>query len=152
MDAPIQLTYRTGLISDIDQILSVRNSVKENKLSDPNAITKSDCEHFMQNVGKTWVCEMSTIVIGFSMMDVIDNRVWALFIQPEYEKMGIGKELHFLMMDWYFSQKTENAWLGTTPNTRAEGFYKKLGWKHIGNYGTDEIKFEMTLKKWNEVK
>jgi hypothetical protein len=43
-------------------------------------------------------------------------------------------------------------WLGTSPNTRVEKFYKLLGWEHIGMHGEDEIKFEMTIQKWKEIK
>ncbi len=52
------------------------------------------------------------------------------------------------MLNWYFDQDKENIWLGTSPNTRAEQFYRKLGWKEIGLHGQGEIKFEMTKESW----
>ncbi|UTW68294.1 GNAT family N-acetyltransferase [bacterium SCSIO 12643] len=143
------MTYRTASIEDIPAILIVRNSVLENRLSDPNSITHEDCAHFMKNRGKTWVAEFANQIVGFAMIDTIDDRVWALFILPQYEKLGIGKQLHHMMLDWFFGLDKESVWLGTTPNTRAEGFYRKLGWQYSGKYGNDEIKFRMSRNDWD---
>lgn len=71
-----------------------------------------------------------------------------MFIQPGFEKMGIGKRLHDIMMNWYFSQTKETCWLGTAPGTRAEMFYRTAGWTEIGTHGKGEIKFEMTIEQW----
>jgi hypothetical protein len=56
------------------------------------------------------------------------------------------------MLDWYFSQTSQKVWLGTSPNTRAEAFYRKRGWKEIGLHGKGEIKFEMTAADWRKRK
>jgi GNAT superfamily N-acetyltransferase len=77
-----------------------------------------------------------------------ENNIWALFIDPEFEKKGIGQKLHKIMMDWYFSQTKETVWLGTDINTRAEKFYIKAGWTEVGLHGLTEIKFEMTYEVW----
>ncbi len=67
-----------------------------------------------------------------------------------YEKKGIGRKLHDIMLDWYFSQTQNKVWLGTSPNTRAESFYRKAGWIEVGKHGQDEIKFQMTYQMWQE--
>ena len=77
---------------------------------------------------------------------------WALFVKPEFEGLGIGKKLHDLMLDWYFSQTDKSVWLGTSPNTRAENFYWKAGWKEVGVHGDGEIKFEMSFEDWRKQK
>ena len=69
-------------------------------------------------------------------------------MRPEFEKKGIGRKLHDVMLDWYFSQTKTSVWLGTSPHTRAELFYKKAGWELIGTHGEDEIKFEMSYDAW----
>ena len=82
----------------------------------------------------------------------IDQRhlnIWALFVHPDCEKQGIGNKLQHLMLDWYFTQTNNTVWLGTSPNTRAEQFYKKAGWKVIGTHGKGEVKFEMTKEDWD---
>jgi len=57
-----------------------------------------------------------------------------------------------MMLDWYFSKKQEDVWLGTTPKSRAEIFYKKAGWKEVGKHRKGEIKFEMTYQNWQNSK
>ena len=52
------------------------------------------------------------------------------------------------MLDWYFTQTQDKIWLGTSPNTRAENFYRKSGWIEAGIHGKGEIKFEMTYNDW----
>ncbi|MEO8516608.1 MAG: GNAT family N-acetyltransferase, partial [Flavobacterium sp.] len=64
---------------------------------------------------------------------------------------GIGKQLHDIMINWYFEQTKSNVWLGTSPNTRAEGFYRKTGWIEIGTHGKGEVKFEMTYTNWTQL-
>jgi GNAT superfamily N-acetyltransferase len=142
------MTIREATIEDIKQIQIVRNAVKENMLSNPNLVTDDDCKEFITERGKGWVCEIDDTIVGFSIADLQDNNIWALFVDPAFEKKGIGKQLHDVMIDWYFTQTTETVWLGTAPNTRAETFYRKAGWKEVGMHGRDEIKFEMGYEEW----
>ena len=143
----MKMIFREATIADIPQIQVVRNSVKENTLSNPALVPDEDVEDYIINRGKGWVCEIDKTIVGFSIVSVRDKNVWALFIQPGYDKKGIGKKLHDLMMDWYFSQAGTTIWLGTAPGTRAENFYRKAGWTDAGMHGK-EIKFEMTAAQW----
>jgi len=142
------MTIREAKNTDIQQIQIVRNSVTENTLSDPGLVTDEDCLHFITVRGKGWVCEINNEIAGFAIADLKDNNIWALFLKPGYEKQGIGKRLHDIMLDWYFGQTTDTVWLGTAPNTRAEAFYRKAGWTETGTHGKGEIKFEMTYETW----
>ena len=142
------MIIREAKIEDIKQIQKVRNSVNENMLTNPNLVTDNDCKEYITGKGKAWVCEMNTEIVGFAIVDLQANNIWALFLKPEFEKRGIGKKLHDIMLDWYFKQTKNNVWLGTSPNTRAEIFYRKLGWTEIGTHGKGEIKFEMKFNDW----
>ncbi len=142
--------FREAQIRDIGQIQRVRNSVTENTLSDPALVTDALCEDFLTNRGKGWVCEIDKRIVGFSIADLRDDNVWALFVEPGYEKQGIGKALHRLMLDWYFGQGKSHIWLGTSPATRAETFYRKQGWIENGIHGKGEIRFEMTREDWEK--
>jgi len=146
------MIIREARVEDIPQIQVVRNSVKENTLSNPDLVTDKDCEGFITEKGKGWVCEIDGKITGFSIVDLKDNNIWALFVDPDFEKKGIGKKLHDIMLDWYFTQTKENVWLGTSPNTRAELFYRKSGWNEIGIHGKNEIKFEMNFENWTNNK
>jgi GNAT superfamily N-acetyltransferase len=142
------MIFREAEVKDISQIQVVRNAVKENMLPDPALVPDKDVEEYMTNRGRGWVCEVKGIVVGFAIVDLIDNNVWALFVHPDFERMGIGKKLHQIMMDWYFLQTQEKIWLGTDPDSRAYKFYKMQGWKEIGTHGEIEIKFEMCVADW----
>jgi GNAT superfamily N-acetyltransferase len=141
-------TIREAKIEDIKQIQIVRNAVTENTLSNPNLVTDADCEAYITIRGKGWVCEIENQIVGFAIVDLKGNNIWALFLDPNFEKKGIGLQLHNTMLDWYFSQTKVTIWLGTAFNTRAEGFYRKAGWTEVGTHGTKEIKFEMTYTDW----
>lgn len=146
------MIFREATIDDIPQIQIVRHTVKENILSDPSLVTDQDCVDYLTIRGKGWVCEIDNEIVGFAIADLQDNNIWALFLRPEFEKQGIGRQLHDKMLDWYFSKKTDTIWLSTTPETRADQFYRKCGWTETGKYGTNQIRFEMTYKKWFEGK
>ena len=146
------MIFREARVGDIKNIQIVRNSVKENVLSDPSLVTDKDCENYLTIRGKGWVCDIDNAVIGFAIADLEENNIWALFLQPGYEGKGIGKKLHDIMLDWYFSKTQEKVWLGTAPDTRAERFYRKCGWKEAGKHGKGEIKFEMTYDDWKKTK
>lgn len=142
------MTIRPATLHDIPQIQVVRNAVTENTLSDPGLVTDQDCAEFISERGKGWVCEIDHQIVGFAIVDLRENNVWALFLDPNFEKKGIGRQLHQTMLDWYFSQTQKTVWLGTAFNTRAEQFYRKAGWTEVGMHGTKEIKFEMTYEDW----
>lgn len=144
------MTFREAKLSDIPQIQVVRNAVTENRLSNPNLVTDADCEEFLFKRGKGWVCEVNGGIVGFSIADLQDNNIWALFVHPDFEEMGIGKELHKLMLDWYFAQTQTTVWLGTSPHTRAEVFYQKQGWTPVGIVNKGEVKFEMRFEDWQD--
>ncbi|MBK8608866.1 MAG: GNAT family N-acetyltransferase [Chitinophagaceae bacterium] len=143
------MIFREADIADIGQIQFVRHAVKENRLSDPSLVTDADVEEYMTKRGRGWVCEIQNTVIGFAIVDLIENNVWALFVLPEYEAMGIGKKLHRMMMDWYFTHTKEKIWLGTEPGSRAEKFYRMQGWREAGIHGKNELKFEMDFQSWS---
>ena len=143
------MNFRQATTEDIPQIQIVRNSVKENQLSNPNLIPDNLVEEFITKRGKGFACEIDKKIVGFSIVDFVENNVWALFLLPEFEGKGIGKKLHQLMLDEYFSKTKETIWLSTEANSRAETFYKKHGWKNAGFHG-NEVKFEMSFEDWRK--
>ena len=141
------MNFRQAIPEDIPQIQIVRNSEKENQLSNPNLIPDDLVEEFITKRGKGFVCEIDDKIVGFSIVDFVENNVWALFLLPDFEGKRIGKKLHQLMLDEYFSKTKETIWLSTEANSRAETFYKKQVWKNAGLHG-NEVKFEMSFEDW----
>lgn len=143
---------REATIADISQMHIVRTAVKENQLSDPNLIGSNDYKNYLDSRGKGWVIETNNVIVGFAIVDLIDNNVWALFVHPDYEGKGFGRMLHDEMLSWYFDQTKNTIWLSTGPATKAERFYKRAGWEQTGLQANGEIKFEMSAKVWDEQK
>jgi GNAT superfamily N-acetyltransferase len=145
------MIFRQAQIEDIPQIQFVRNSVRENVLSDPALVSDSDCQEYITERGRGWVCIVDSKVVGFAIADLKEKNIWALFMHPEHEKKGAAKKLHDIMLDWYFSQTQDTVWLSTAPDTRADTFYRKAGWTEAGIHGNGETKFEMSWKNWREL-
>jgi GNAT superfamily N-acetyltransferase len=145
------MQFREATVDDISQIQEVRHSVKENVLSNPALVTNAHCIDYITRRGKGWVCEADGRILGFAVVDLQENNIWALFIRPEAENKCIGKTLHNQMLRWYFSQQRDTVWLSTSPNTRAEGFYRRMGWIETGTHGKGELKFEMSYERWRQV-
>lgn len=142
------MIFREATIEEIQQIQVVRNSVKENMLSNPALVSDDDVKEYITERGKGWICLIDDNVVGFSIADLKEKNIWALFVHPDYDKKGIGAALHRMMLDWYFEQTNETVWLGTAPGTRAETFYRMQGWKEVGVHGKGEVKFEMDYETW----
>lgn len=141
---------RIAQIHDIPQIQLVRNAVLENRLSNPLLVTDEDCRIYLSEKGKGWVAIEADRVVGFAIVDLAGQNIWALFVQPGFDQQGIGRKLHNTMLDWYFEQRNETVWLSTAPNTRAATFYRMSGWQEAGTYGKGELRFEMTADSWKE--
>jgi len=147
----MNMIFREATSKDASQMLWVRNSVNENKLTDPNSILAEDVVVFLNIKGKGWVCEIKNEVVGLAMVNLKECNIWALFVDPTHEGLGIGRQLHDMMLNWYFEQKKDKLWLGTSPKTRAEKFYKKCGWTNMGMHSDYELKFEMTYDCWQKL-
>jgi GNAT superfamily N-acetyltransferase len=145
-----QMIYRDATVADIGQLMRVRLSVKENVLSNVDLVTPKDCEEYITQRGKGWVCETNGLIVGFAIADLQDHSIWALFVQPEWEGKDIGKRLHAMMLDWYFLQTSQTVWLTTAPQSRAEIFYRKHGWQETGRKPNGEIIFEMAAATWKQ--
>lgn len=139
---------RQATLKDISQLQEIRNAVTENVLSDPGLISTADYAFFLTRKGSGWVYENEGAILGFGIVDLQDNNVWALFVRPGFENKGIGRELHQKMMNWYFSNTQQMVWLSTAPGTRAASFYMAAGWQQNGIYGKGELRFEMTYEQW----
>ena len=144
------MLFREASTTDIPQMNIVRWAVKENRLSNPALVTEKDYREFLTQRGKGWVCEIDKTIAGFAIADLKENNIWALFVDPAHEKKGIGKKLHDMMLDWYFGQTQKTVWLGTSPDTRAEQFYRMQGWNETGKHPNGEVLFEYSYLQWKK--
>jgi len=129
----LSLDIRQANFSDIPDMHRIRLAVRENILVDVSRVTFSDYEQMIASRGCGWVCETDGIIRGFSFADLSEKSIWALFITPEFEGLGIGKLLHHHAVQWLFNHEVETIWLTTAPQTRAERFYLCQGWSLAGD-------------------
>lgn len=135
---------RQARVEDFTVLHRIRMSVRENILSNPDLVTEQDYVAMTTQYGKGWVYEDDEIR-GFAFVDLRDNNIWALFVDPASEKRGIGGALHDTMIEWCRSQGLQKLWLTTDGNTRAESFYRKAGWQYTGTQPNGELLFELEL-------
>ena len=122
------LTYRTATPDDIAAMTIIRNSVTENRLSDPSRVSQADYLDSLARLGQSWVCEANGAITGFSSADKVDGSIWALFIDRAHEGKGSGQALLALAVDYLFAHGHERVVLSTGADTRADRFYAAQGW------------------------
>jgi len=106
-------------------------------------ITPESVATVLESSCKGWGAEGDGQVIGFSIADSKTRSIWALFILPEDEGRGLGRRLLDAAVAWLWEQGVDQIWLTTDPATRAEGFYRHLGWDVAGVMEHGEIRFEL---------
>ncbi|MFZ2007846.1 MAG: GNAT family N-acetyltransferase [Stellaceae bacterium] len=136
---------RRATEADVPRIREIRDSVRENILSDPSRVTPADMAWFLEH-GPIWVWEEPDgAVAGFSAGDPRDGWVWALFVAPGHEGKGIGRALLKATCDTLRAAGHATATLSTGPGTRAERHYRADGWVVTGRSDKGELVFQKPL-------
>jgi ribosomal protein S18 acetylase RimI-like enzyme len=136
----IDATIRPASIRDIPEMHRIRSSVHENRLTDPVLVQPYQYEQLLR-AGRGWVCEVHGRIVGFSMADVHNASVWALFVDPACERQGIGRRLHDAMVESLFESGLERITLTTDPDTRSDRSYRAAGWRAVGTEPNGEVRF-----------
>jgi GNAT superfamily N-acetyltransferase len=119
---------RDATLDDHAAITAIRMTVTENVLTDPAKVTYADYVAYISDVGRGWVAEVNGAIVGFSFANR-SGLIWALFIAPGFEGRGLGQALLACCIDWLRANGCARAFLDTGPNTRAERFYRRNGWR-----------------------
>ncbi|MFC0678846.1 GNAT family N-acetyltransferase [Lysobacter korlensis] len=122
---------REAVDADIAPMHVIRLAVRENTLSDPSWLTPEVYRTYLATGSKgcTWVAELDGRIVGFSTARLGERDIWALFVDPACEGCGIGRALLDAAIAWLFARGAEAIELGTTPDTRADRFYRAAGWQ-----------------------
>jgi len=134
----IRQAHRTDIIA----MHRVRCAVRENKLT-MSSITESDYVAAIEDTGRGWVAHIDDAIVGFAVGNAVDGNIWALFIHPDCEGRGLGRQLHDLMVAWLFAQGLKRLWLTTDPATRARRFYEAAGWRYVETVASGESLYEL---------
>jgi GNAT superfamily N-acetyltransferase len=109
-------------------MMEIRSAVRENRLSDPSSIVAADYLRYIE-AAHIWVCEAGGTVAGFGALDADAASVWALFVTPEAEGMGLGRLLLDRVCAAARAAGLPALHLTTSPGTRAERLYLAAGWQ-----------------------
>ena len=138
MDAVLRQARR----GDIAAMHRVRLAVRENRLTSA-AITEAHYLPAIEQWGRGWVIERQGQIVAFAIGNAQNGNIWALFVEPAYERRGYGKHLHEAMVEWLWSQGLSRLWLTTEPGTRAQRFYESAGWHSVGEANGREVQYEL---------
>jgi len=127
---------------DIPAMHRVRLAVTENRLTSA-VISEADYIPFIESHGRGWVVEDQGQVTGFAIGDARDGNIWALFVDPDSEGRGYGRQLHDTTVAWLWAKGLRQLWLTTDAGTRAERFYEAAGWQNVGRTHQGAIRFEL---------
>lgn len=131
--------------ADIPEMHRIRLSVRENRVSDPARLTEADYRPFIADQGETWHARIDGKIAGFGTLDESDQSIWALFVHPDFEGMGLGKLLLAKLVDRARESQMGTINLVTTPGTRAEAFYLRCGWEPAGVAESGECRLALNL-------
>jgi GNAT superfamily N-acetyltransferase len=136
-------------LDDCTDMHRIRTSVSENKLSDPSRVTLADYRELIEARGRGWVCRVGAHLRGFCFADLSNGNIWAVFVEPGFERRGIGRMLHDRAVSWLFENGVATPWLTTAPGTRAERFYTAAGWRQSSTEPNGDCRLELDLQSWN---
>jgi GNAT superfamily N-acetyltransferase len=135
--------FREARRDDIAALHRVRMAVRENRLTS-TVLAEDDYIRALEPPSRTWLVAADGDVVAFAAANAATGNIWALFVDPDHEGRGYGRQLHDAMVAWLWEQGTTRAWLTTTPGTRAHRFYEAAGWRLAGAAAGDEILFELS--------
>ena len=135
---------RIATASDIPAMHRIRCSVVENPLPAEAGVSEASYRPLVE-AGSLWVAERDGGICGFTALDAATANVWALFVAPGAEGLGVGRALHDEMIRWARGHGLMRLWLSTAEGTRAARFYARAGWMRAGTTPQGEIRFERSL-------
>jgi ribosomal protein S18 acetylase RimI-like enzyme len=141
----MRIQIRPAETRDVSGIFKVRTSVNENVLSRSEladmGITEDSIATMISGNTCAWVALDGDSIVGFSMIDADEGSLFAAFVLPSHEGLGIGRLLVDAAEEKLFSNH-DVGWLETGGTTRAAGFYRRLGWGNEQDIGNGDIRLE----------
>lgn len=134
---------RRALNPHIPVMHEIRLSVTENVLRS-RTLTEADYRKAIRAPGRGWVIDIEGQLVGFAVANGSTGNIWALFVRPDHERRGYGRQLHETMVSWLWSSGLQKLWLSTEPNTRAARFYEAAGWVKSVELESGEVRYELT--------
>jgi GNAT superfamily N-acetyltransferase len=141
------MLLRRARLEDLHEIYDVRQSATENRLYESREVFLEIARPLVAE-RLCWVCEARNgRIVGFGAVDAASGAIDVLYVRPDMEGRGIGKGLLRKCCDDLLLRGHRLAWLTTGVDTRAEGFYRKLGWRSFPSKTHGEVLFRRSLMR-----
>lgn len=95
-----------------------------------------------------WVCRIDGVVCGFSLADKGTRRLAALFVDPDFKRCGIGRQLHNSAVNWLFANGPQPIWTTVAPYTKCYKFLRAAGWKLSDQEPNGDYRMELEADIW----
>lgn len=89
---------RRARLRDITGMHRVRLSMQENRLVS-RVLGEKDYAVVLETKGRGWVVEERQVIVAFAVANSENGSVWALFVEPDHERKGYGRQLHDVMVN-----------------------------------------------------
>lgn len=143
--APSLSRIRPAGAADVEAIFHVRTSVRENALTVTElaalGITPASIDAAITQAPCAWVAERDGEVVGFAMVDLPEACLFAVFVLPEHEGQGVGRQLMQVSEAALFLHHPV-IWLETDAASKAAAVYRHLGWRHACDAGGGDVRLQ----------
>ncbi len=111
-------------------------------------VTPDSISEMLQTTSRAWIAVADGVPAAFSMADRELATVFGMFVRPQFEGHGLGRQLMQRAEAWLFDY-CDDIWLltGSDPQIRANGFYLHLGWQTVGVQEDGQIKYCKTRSR-----
>jgi len=143
----MQTLIRAATQDDVDTLFNIRTRVVQNHLSVEQmaqlGITPQVLADSIREAPCAWVAEVDGQPVAFSMVDLATGVVFAMFVLPTHENLGLGRQLMAVAETALF-ERHATLFLVTDgrDEIRANGFYQRLGWTVTGSVEGDDVRYE----------
>lgn len=138
------LEFRAAIPEDAGPCIEMRGKTRENAYSATalaaiGITLESWCEGIRNKTSPGFVCLDDERIVGMCFWDSPSGEVLVVAVLPEYENLGIGRNLLQRSLAEIEQDGHKRSFLGCNPNSnsRSYGFYRKLGWVTTGT--TDSL-------------
>lgn len=143
----MEYVVRPATVGDIGVIFNIRTSVVQNHMTMDElaaiGVTPDTVHDIIAAGPGLWVAEVDGVPVAFSMADIGDGCVFAMFVLPAFEGRGLGRLLMAETEAFLFTQH-DVIWLETSADVavRANGFYRALGWRPVDMLDNGDYRYE----------
>lgn len=143
----MQTLIRAATQDDVDTLFTLRTSVVQNHLSVEQmaelGITPKVLADSIREAPCVWIAEVDGRPVAFSMVDLATGEVFAMFVLPSHENLGLGRRLMEVAEAALFEHH-DRLFLITDgrDEIRANGFYQRLGWTLAAQVEDGDVRYE----------